>query len=185
MTESFGIVAIGRNEGDRLRLCLGSVRGALHRVIYVDSASTDGSAAYARSLGLRVVELDHGLALSAARARNAGFAKAAEAIADTEHVQFVDGDCELAGGWPERAVAQISAQRKGRPNYWYDSRRRYCLRQHGLLTLLLMNALWGIGRATLMVRRLLRLGGADQGDPAKPRCDLPVDDLQALLSRDD
>ena len=36
----FGAVAIGRNEGKRLRQCLASLSGAA--VVYVDSGSTDG-----------------------------------------------------------------------------------------------------------------------------------------------
>ena len=38
-----GIVAIGRNEGERLRRCLNSVIGRGLRVVYVDSNSTDDS----------------------------------------------------------------------------------------------------------------------------------------------
>ena len=38
------IVAIGRNEGERLRRCLESVMGRGAPVIYVDSGSIDGSA---------------------------------------------------------------------------------------------------------------------------------------------
>ena len=37
-----GIVAIGRNEGDRLRRCLQTLDLGVP-VVYVDSASTDGS----------------------------------------------------------------------------------------------------------------------------------------------
>jgi GT2 family glycosyltransferase len=98
------IVAIGRNEGERLKPCL---RAALRDgpiVIYVDSGSADGSAEYARSLGCRVVELDASRPFSAARARNEGFACVMEQAPDTPFVQFVDGDCELEEGWIEQAV---------------------------------------------------------------------------------
>ena len=40
-----GIVAIGRNEGERLRRCLESVVGLGHAIVYVDSGSTDGTLA--------------------------------------------------------------------------------------------------------------------------------------------
>ncbi|HLL88750.1 MAG TPA: hypothetical protein VK324_05565, partial [Tepidisphaeraceae bacterium] len=65
-----GIIAIGRNEGERLRLCLRSVVGRGMPVVYVDSKSTDGSPDLARSLGAEVVELDMSIPFSAARARN-------------------------------------------------------------------------------------------------------------------
>ena len=56
---NIGLVAIGRNEGERLRLCLGSVPGDMP-IAYIDSASTDGSAELARSMGAVVVELGGG-----------------------------------------------------------------------------------------------------------------------------
>ena len=37
------VVAIGRNEGERLRRCLASLAGQAGLVVYVDSGSTDGS----------------------------------------------------------------------------------------------------------------------------------------------
>ncbi|HEX3450413.1 MAG TPA: glycosyltransferase, partial [Isosphaeraceae bacterium] len=64
-----GIVAIGRNEGERLRRCLSSVVGRDLPVVYVDSNSTDGSAELARSLGAEVVELNLSRSFTAARAR--------------------------------------------------------------------------------------------------------------------
>ena len=54
----FGGVAIGRNEGERLMRCLGSLSKATDMVVYVDSGSTDGSVQWARSHGADVVELD-------------------------------------------------------------------------------------------------------------------------------
>ena len=47
-TEAFGVVAIGRNEGERLKQCLKSVSSAT-QTIYVDSGSTDGSPQWART----------------------------------------------------------------------------------------------------------------------------------------
>ena len=42
-TPSIGVVAIGRNEGERLRRCLESLHGRVEQIVYVDSGSTDGS----------------------------------------------------------------------------------------------------------------------------------------------
>ena len=50
-----GIVAIGRNEGERLHRCLNSVVGRGLTLVYVDSGSTDGSIKLARNLGVEGV----------------------------------------------------------------------------------------------------------------------------------
>lgn len=100
-----GVVVIGRNEGQRLRACLESVRGRTAAVVYVDSGSSDGSVALARALDVEVIELDvRTTAFTAARARNAGFRRLRELRPQLELVQFVDGDCELAPDWLERAA---------------------------------------------------------------------------------
>ena len=65
---SIGVVAIGRNEGDRLRVCLTSALRDSNHVVYVDSGSTDGSVAMVRELGATVVELDLSIPFTAARA---------------------------------------------------------------------------------------------------------------------
>ena len=102
------IVAIGRNEGERLKLCLRAALRYAKTVVYVDSGSTDLSASYARSVGCLVVELDLSRPFSAARARNEGFACAMASVPDTQYVQFVDGDCELAEGWIEQAARTLA-----------------------------------------------------------------------------
>ena len=66
----FGVVAIGRNEGERLKRCLQSVSTAAV-VVYVDSGSTDGSAKWARDQGSEVIDLYMSVPFTAARARNA------------------------------------------------------------------------------------------------------------------
>ena len=104
-----GAVAIGRNEGERLDKCLRSLVGAVGAVVYVDSGSTDGSVQLARSLGVTVVDLDTTIPFTAARARNAGFARLLEVAPDLEFVQFVDGDCEVAPGWIDAAERAIAA----------------------------------------------------------------------------
>jgi glycosyltransferase involved in cell wall biosynthesis len=104
-----GVVAIGRNEGERLRRCLQSVLPVAGRVVYVDSGSTDGSAGMARALGAEVVDLDMAKPFTAARARNAGLERLRALDPAVELVQFVDGDCEVAAGWVATAVAALAA----------------------------------------------------------------------------
>jgi GT2 family glycosyltransferase len=101
---NFGAVVIGRNEGERLKRCLKSL-SMVKLVVYVDSDSTDGSVQWARGQGVEVVELDSQLPFTAARARNAGFARLRKMAPNLLFVQFVDGDCELVGNWPERALS--------------------------------------------------------------------------------
>ena len=101
------IIAIGRNEGERLRACLTSLQGADARILYVDSGSTDDSVEFARGLGIKVVELDQDTPFTAARARNAGVAALGEDLPDFIH--FIDGDCVLVEGWLETGLAAIEA----------------------------------------------------------------------------
>lgn len=102
-------MAIGRNEGERLRVCLRSCLAEVPTVVYVDSGSTDDSVALARSLGAHVVELDPALPFTAARARNLGLKEVRRKAPEVELVQFVDGDCELVGGWLARARSRLDA----------------------------------------------------------------------------
>ncbi|MGF1491802.1 MAG: glycosyltransferase family 2 protein [Microcoleaceae cyanobacterium] len=102
-----GLVAIGRNEGERLKRCLESVVGRADCVVYVDSQSTDGSVELARSMGVEVVELDPSKPFASPRSRNEGFNRLMEVAPELEYVQFVDGDCELVDGWLERGVREL------------------------------------------------------------------------------
>lgn len=107
------VVVIGRNEGERLRLCLESVLDVarlrrIEETIYVDSGSTDGSAQLARELGFRVIELDDQTP-SAAKARDAGWRAARCSV-----VLFLDGDCRLdrdflAAAEPVLAPPEVAA----------------------------------------------------------------------------
>lgn len=106
-----GLVAIGRNEGERLRNCLMSaIAQHVSPLVYVDSGSTDGSVDMARSLGVEVVELDLSIPFTAARARNAGFERLQQTHPEVAYVQFVDGDCEIVAGWIEAAMKTLDAQ---------------------------------------------------------------------------
>jgi glycosyltransferase involved in cell wall biosynthesis len=106
----YGVVVIGRNEGERLRRCLASARAGAARVVYVDSGSTDGSIDMARAMGAAMVALDAREPFTAARARNAGARRLREEMPELAFVQFVDGDCEIVDGWCERALEILDAQ---------------------------------------------------------------------------
>lgn len=99
-----GVVVIGRNEGERLRACLASVLSMDHGnldVVYVDSASTDGSVELARSLGVRTVSLSG--PTTAARGRNAGWRST-----DAPSILFLDGDTVLDPGFVSRNLPRFS-----------------------------------------------------------------------------
>ena len=105
----FGVVVIGRNEGQRLITCLRSVSAAA-AVVYVDSNSTDGSVQAARELGADVVELDLSIPFTAARARNAGFARLLTILPDL-HLRSVRGRrLRACPGWLEAAAAFLDRQ---------------------------------------------------------------------------
>ncbi len=100
-----GVVAIGRNEGERLARCLRSVAG--HPCVYVDSGSVDDSPGVARSLGVDIVQLAIPPNFTAARARNEGLARLLALHPDLRFVQMVDGDCEVRDGWIATALSAL------------------------------------------------------------------------------
>ena len=92
-TPAVSVVIIGRNEGARLERCLRSVQrmklpGPVE-VIYVDSASTDGSPAVAASFGAKVIPVQPARP-TAALGRNAGWRSASAPF-----ILFLDGDTIL------------------------------------------------------------------------------------------
>lgn len=105
--QATGIVMIGRNEGERLLACLRSLTPLGLPMVYVDSASTDGSQAAARAAGAHVVDLDLSRPFTAARARNEGAAALIAAMPALEFIQFVDGDCEIVDAWIAKAQATL------------------------------------------------------------------------------
>jgi cellulose synthase/poly-beta-1,6-N-acetylglucosamine synthase-like glycosyltransferase len=107
--DQVGVVAIGRNEGERLQRCLDAIPAGVGAVVYVDSASTDDSVAQARRRGVEVVALDMSVPFTAARARNAGLARLRQRWPDLCFVQFVDGDCALDPGWLGKALDALCA----------------------------------------------------------------------------
>lgn len=96
------VVAIGRNEGERLIRCLESLMiGKFRQIVYVDSGSTDRSIMEAEARGATVVRLDLSTPFTAARARNAGVAALRGNRPD--YIQFIDGDCVLELDWVAHA----------------------------------------------------------------------------------
>src|SRR3984957_1532902 len=105
---ALSVVVIGRNEGERLARCLESVsrmRGidGVVELLYVDSASTDGSPESARDLGAQVIVLQSG-SQTAARGRNAGWERVS-----APYVLFLDGDTILNPDFPRTALAVLQA----------------------------------------------------------------------------
>ena len=99
------------------------------------------------------------------------------------------------GGWkiwyvPDSRVAHFEGASTGirsvvrrRPQYWYDSRRRYFVKHFGVPGLILADALWAVGRTTLTLRRMLWLGtGGNVQDPKWFAFDLLWSDLRSLVS---
>jgi N-acetylglucosaminyl-diphospho-decaprenol L-rhamnosyltransferase len=82
----------------------------------------------------------------------------------------------------EGAATGIRQVVRRRPRYWYESRRRYFIKHYGLAGLLLADVLWTLGRMTLAVRRLLRLGARRAGhDPKWYALDLLWGDLRSFV----
>lgn len=105
---SVGVVVIGRNEAPRLERTLGALTGQPGPVLYVDSGSTDGSPEIAERAGVRLLRLTEG-PFSAARGRAAGMDRLISEQPELRYVQFIDGDCVLAGGWLTEAAAFLDA----------------------------------------------------------------------------
>lgn len=107
--QSLGVVVIGRNEGERLCLCLDSLLPITSRIVYVDSGSSDDSMVMAASKGVDAVALDMSVPFTAARARNRGFERLRRLWPATNVVQFVDGDTQIVDEWVPTALAYLEA----------------------------------------------------------------------------
>lgn len=108
--DNIGIVAIGRNEGERFQKCLSSFKSLSIDFIfvYVDSGSTDNSVQNAIDAGYAVVELDTSIPFTAARARNAGVNYLKQHVSKLSFIQFVDGDCQVDASWIDLALKTLS-----------------------------------------------------------------------------
>jgi len=83
----------------------------------------------------------------------------------------------------EGASTGIADTSRRRPRYWYDSRRRYFLKHFGAAGLVLADALWAVGTASLALRRFLRLGAGGNGrNPRRFALDLLWGDLRFLVT---
>jgi glycosyltransferase involved in cell wall biosynthesis len=107
---ALSVVVIGRNEGERLVHCFRSVRAMRPidgevEILYVDSASTDGSAARAAAAGATVLRLPP-LHPSAALARNVGWRRASAPF-----VLFLDGDTIVHPGFVVAALPEFADER--------------------------------------------------------------------------
>ena len=115
---SVAIVAIGRNEGERLKACLRAAGVSCPRLFLPGRADR-------RLRRFRIVRRQCGLCAQCGLPRGRvgrvaalyGGAGAERRIClrdqsapDTEFVQFVDGDCELEQGWIEAAVAALTGK---------------------------------------------------------------------------
>ena len=109
-TQRIGVVVIGRNEGQRLIDCLDSLISQVDHIVYVDSGSKDDSIQNALERNVEVIKLDISIPFTAARARNAGFARLMEIAPEIEYVQFVDGDCEVVDSWLDAAAEFLDAE---------------------------------------------------------------------------
>ena len=109
-TQRIGVVVIGRNEGQRLIDCLDSLISQVDHIVYVDSGSKDDSIQNALERNVEVIKLDISIPFTAARARNAGFARLMEIAPEIEYVQFVDGDCEVVESWLDAAAEFLDTE---------------------------------------------------------------------------
>jgi hypothetical protein len=53
-------------------------------------------------------------------------------------------------------IADVGANASRRPRYWFESRRRFFLKNYGRLTLLLADFLWMVGYSSWRVRRVMQ-----------------------------
>ncbi len=102
------VVVIGRNEGQRLASCLESIQQArgvdVKEVIYVDSASTDGSPELAYQYGTTVIVVRPERP-TAALGRNAGWRRAASGL-----ILFLDGDTVLHPDFARAACGAMARE---------------------------------------------------------------------------
>lgn len=83
----------------------------------------------------------------------------------------------------EGASTGINVPAQRRPAYWYASRRRFFLKAYGVTGLIAADLLWALGRCSLLLRRVLGLGGlqAQTSEPRKLFLDLIGGDFRALI----
>lgn len=98
------IIVIGRNEERHIRATLRSALAASRtvpssEVLYVDSASTDGTLTVARQFPVKIYQLEPDWPLSAAAGRYIG-----DHYASGRYVLFLDGDTLVYRSWLQKAI---------------------------------------------------------------------------------
>jgi GT2 family glycosyltransferase len=83
----------------------------------------------------------------------------------------------------EGASTGIREAGRRRPAYWFASRRRFFAKVHGLSGLVAADVLWSLGRASLVLRRALGLGGRAKlvPEPRRFALDLLTGDARAIF----
>lgn len=103
------IVIIGRNEELHIAKCVwaaqrAAVRAGGAEIIFVDSASTDSTAAIAAGMGVRVISLPADSKLCPSAGRHAGARSAAG-----EFILFIDADTLINEDFLDHAIAHLNA----------------------------------------------------------------------------
>jgi N-acetylglucosaminyl-diphospho-decaprenol L-rhamnosyltransferase len=82
----------------------------------------------------------------------------------------------------EGASTGINRRGRRRSAYWFDSRRRFFVKHYGIAGLLAADALWVLGRCSLILRRGLGLGGGKGAcdEPELFARDMIIGDIKAL-----
>ncbi len=84
----------------------------------------------------------------------------------------------------EGSVTEVNNVRKRRKKYWYDSRRRYFIKHHGVFGWVVIDLFWAFGRCSLLLRKSIGLGGDTSADPMKFMTDLLLGDIKFLFKGD-
>lgn len=103
------IVIIGRNEETHIKRCLKSVMAAIRtlkdtEILYVDSASTDGTIKVAKSFPVGIVQLKPDWPLSASAGRYIGYLNTTG-----QYILFIDGDTLLYKDWLPEGLKLMEA----------------------------------------------------------------------------
>ncbi|MFW5432225.1 MAG: glycosyltransferase family 2 protein [Methylophilaceae bacterium] len=72
---------------------------------------------------------------------------------------------------------------KRRPSYWYESRRRFFIKHHGVIGLVLADVFWALGRISYALRKMLGIGKKQKNhDPRWLAYDLLKGDIISILT---
>jgi len=82
----------------------------------------------------------------------------------------------------EGQTTGVTDASKPRAAYWYNSRRYFFVKHYGVIGLVAADIGWLLGRITLLIRRVFRLGGSTESNPKHFMRDLILGDLKALAN---